>query len=511
MLVDTTLADRARPGETYRRVFVTLADRTRYSCLGCILDDGVVCYVIRMRNSEDVFDYDIVCVQPQKTWTPCVEDKPYKGHFFLHLKMRLGNTKNMRRKVVLRSGKQLQRYLEMDPINMGPTRDFKLMKQTQGGYENVGASEVECKNFERDLISIIGEGDVDLVIEKLSRKRKYLNDCTFEFCEDADGVISGLFWADEESKRNYVPFGDVVGFDATYRTNKCMMVFLPFTDNHKKYVTFAAGLLCSETKESYKCLLTCFRNTFGTDSTILVTDQDPSVKGVIPELGTQLAKTGVSNKLHDLIWDKRLTPEIFENEWQSIMDAYALHTNSWFTVMFDAGASCIPAHCFYILRMSGIERFPAKYVANRWRKDVVPRTAYVSKEFGGQKGEEDIETIVGELHSAVDHCVDRLSFNLEKLCLYRDMQRDLKKNVDQDTVGEEPMTNKDFIETVISVGKRTDIQVRVPNGVWNKGSMKRLISEKEKAIISAKKGSRKYGGCGKYVDHNARTCPNRAV
>ncbi|KAL4580156.1 hypothetical protein LXL04_016337 [Taraxacum kok-saghyz] len=72
-----------------------------------------------------------------------------------------------------------------------------------------------------------------------------------------------------------------------------------------------------------------------------------------------------------------------------------------------------------------------------------------------------------------------------------------------------PMTNKDFIESVIGVGKKTDIQVRVPNGVQNKSIKKRLISEKEKAIISAKKGSRKCGGCGVYVDHNARTCSNK--
>ena len=88
------------------------------------------------------------------------------------------------------------------------------------GYENEGAREVECKNFKRDLTSIIGEGDVDLVIEKMIKKREYLHDYTFDFCEDADGVLSGLFWADEESKRNYMAFGDVVGFDATYRTNK---------------------------------------------------------------------------------------------------------------------------------------------------------------------------------------------------------------------------------------------------------------------------------------------------
>ncbi|KAL4565571.1 hypothetical protein LXL04_029673 [Taraxacum kok-saghyz] len=699
-------------------------------------------------NAEDACNYDIVCVHPPQTWTPCVEHKPYKGQLFPSFEDAFGFYKEYARKsgfeirkatteisrngsgysrryiVCNREGEnkkknaydslkdksrqernrpshrvkckasirlkvddslrweithfeekhthdfvkpedahflksnmrltyqQKQLIHDVSGINMGPVKAFKLMKQSYGGYEHVGASEVE------DLSSIIGEGDVDLVIEKLSRKREYLTDYTFEFCEDADGVLSGLFWVDEESKRNYVAFGDVVGFDATYRTNKYMMVFVPFTgiDNHQKCVTFAAGLLCSETKE----------NTYNKEPTILMTDQDPSVKEVIPEvfsssvrhrycmwhisqkftkkLGTQLAKTGVMNRLNDLIWDERLTPEVFENGWQSIMDDYALHTNEWFTDMFDARAIWIPAyfrdyhfsglmrtssrsegenrffgsltntdmhlieflsnfettmesqrhvqrkndhlsrytvpenksnlfmegdalkiftrswrcrgktnfsirdtdedvkragdyevifekhnttiqcsctefettgklcrHCFYVLRMSGVNCFPSKYVENRWRKDVVPRTAYVCKEFGGKKPEDDIETIVRDLHSAVDQCVDRLSSNLEKLGLYRDTQMDLKKNVEQDTVGEEPMTNKEFIESVIGVGKRTEIQVRVPTGIRNKGSKKRLLSEKEKEIISAEKGSRKCGGCGVYVDHNARTCPNRAV
>ncbi|GJZ02915.1 protein FAR1-related sequence 5 [Tanacetum coccineum] len=40
-------------------------------------------------------------------------------------------------------------------------------------------------------------------------------------------------------------FGDVVSFDATFKTNKYKMVFVPFTaiDNHRKCVTVAAGLL----------------------------------------------------------------------------------------------------------------------------------------------------------------------------------------------------------------------------------------------------------------------------
>ena len=71
-----------------------------------------------------------------------------------------------------------------------------------------------------------------------------------------------------------------------------MMVFVPFTgiDNHKKCVTFAAGLLCSESKEAYQWLLTCFKNTFGTEPKILMTDQDPAVKEVIPEVFSEAVR-----------------------------------------------------------------------------------------------------------------------------------------------------------------------------------------------------------------------------
>ncbi|KAL4590261.1 hypothetical protein LXL04_003187 [Taraxacum kok-saghyz] len=121
-----------------------------------------------------------------------------------------------------------------------------------------------------------------------------------------------------------------------------------------------------------------------------------------------------------------------------------------------------------------------------------------------------IQKIVRGIHETVDHCVDRLSSNLEKLRLYQEKQNELKKYVDEDTIGEDPMTNKEFIETVIGVGKRENVKVRIPEGVRTKGCKKRLISEKEKTILNAKKGSRRCGGCGEFVDHNARTCPNRA-
>nr|GFC02102.1 hypothetical protein [Tanacetum cinerariifolium] len=103
-----------------------------------------------------------------------------------------------------------------------------------------------------------------------------------------DKKLSGLFWADETAKRNYIAFGDIVGFDATFRTHKYFMVFVSFTgiDNHQRCVTFGAGFLSNENVESYEWLLKCFKKTMSIETKLLVTDQDAAIKIAIPKVFT---------------------------------------------------------------------------------------------------------------------------------------------------------------------------------------------------------------------------------
>nr|GEV63547.1 protein FAR1-related sequence 5 [Tanacetum cinerariifolium] len=58
------------------------------------------------------------------------------------------------------------------------------------------------------------------------------------------GIKGSYLLADEVSKYDYRVFGDVVSFDATFKTNKYKMVFVPFAaiDNHKKCVTIYAKI-----------------------------------------------------------------------------------------------------------------------------------------------------------------------------------------------------------------------------------------------------------------------------
>ena len=63
------------------------------------------------------------------------------------------------------------------------------------------------------------------------------------------------------------------------------MVFVPFTgiNHHNRCLTFASGLLADESAGAYIWLLTEFKNAFGKDPNVVITDQDPSMKIAIEE------------------------------------------------------------------------------------------------------------------------------------------------------------------------------------------------------------------------------------
>nr|GEY49834.1 retrovirus-related Pol polyprotein from transposon TNT 1-94 [Tanacetum cinerariifolium] len=57
-------------------------------------------------------------------------------------------------------------------LGLGPVRAFKLMKEMYGGFENVGATATNCKDFRRDLNLFIGDRDAQMVVEKLENMEK---------------------------------------------------------------------------------------------------------------------------------------------------------------------------------------------------------------------------------------------------------------------------------------------------------------------------------------------------
>jgi zinc finger SWIM domain-containing protein 3 len=67
------------------------------------------------------------------------------------------------------------------------------------------------------------------------------------------------------------------------------MIFVPFTgvDHHKRCVLFGAGLLYDETIESYTWLLQMFLKAHKKQPSLVLTDQDASMKQAVSNVFTE--------------------------------------------------------------------------------------------------------------------------------------------------------------------------------------------------------------------------------
>ncbi|KAK1411609.1 hypothetical protein QVD17_38164 [Tagetes erecta] len=165
-----------------------------------------------------------------------------------------------------------------------------------------------------------------MMVGNLMKKKEHLPVFSFEYFTDEENCLVGLFWSDGESKRNYQVFSDIMSFDATYRSNRYSMVFVPFTgiDNHNNNVSFGAALLASETAETYKWLLRCF------------------LKHLV---GLTLCNTiDFKQRICDIVWTDSLSPSEFEVGWHSVIQDFDLSDNNWLGDIYDMRESWIPAY-----------------------------------------------------------------------------------------------------------------------------------------------------------------------
>ncbi|XP_019149868.1 PREDICTED: protein FAR1-RELATED SEQUENCE 5-like [Ipomoea nil] len=137
--------------------------------------------------------------------------------------------------------------------NIGSTKSWRLYKEMVGSFSDIGATSTDFCNFRRDLLAYIAGADAQMVVEDMYKNKEMEPDFYFDFDLNEDRELCRLFWADTISRKNFACFGDVMSFDATYSTNRYKLVFVPFTgvDNHKRSITFGAGLIAREDIDSY--------------------------------------------------------------------------------------------------------------------------------------------------------------------------------------------------------------------------------------------------------------------
>ncbi|GJU96310.1 FAR1-related sequence 5-like protein [Tanacetum coccineum] len=226
-------------------------------------------------------------------------------------------------------------------VNIGATRAHHFLTGIKGSYLLVHGTIVDFKNFFRSVNCYIGDSDAQMLIHKMENRKKHVSDFSFDYLVE-NAELSAIFWADEVSKYNYREFGDVVSFDATFKTNKYKMVFVPFTaiDNHRK--------------------------SFGKAPSIVVIDQDGAMRNAIEaEFGgskhrlcmwhiTQKLpsktcakiydETDFKEKLNKIVWNMYIGPEEFEYRWGKLMEEFNLENHKWLTKMFSIRSTWIPVY-----------------------------------------------------------------------------------------------------------------------------------------------------------------------
>ncbi|KAH9782979.1 protein FAR1-RELATED SEQUENCE [Citrus sinensis] len=136
----------------------------------------------------------------------------------------------------------------------------------------------------------VGDSDSDTTIAYFAEKSEHDPGLCLEYTLDDENRLRNLFWADCVARYDYQCFGDVLAFDARYKTNAYHkpLVTLVGTNHHFRTTVFGFALLADETIDSYTWLLQTFLSTMGNRKPVsVITDGDKAMSKAIKIVFTE--------------------------------------------------------------------------------------------------------------------------------------------------------------------------------------------------------------------------------
>nr|GEX73793.1 hypothetical protein [Tanacetum cinerariifolium] len=400
-------------------------------------------------------------------------------------------------------------------VNIGTTRAHHLLTGIKGSYFIVHGTTVDLKNNFRSVKCYIGDGDAQMLIHKMENRKKHVYDFSFYYLGE-NAELSAIFWPDEVSKYNYREFGDVVSFDATFKTHKYKMVFVSFTviDNHRKCVTIIEGLL----------------------KIIVVTDQDGATRNAIeaefgrfkhrlymwhitqklPAMKQRHVQERMDHKIIDTVPKLKTIPKI---EWHAsdvytrsevciikespyvyempnkkkkkpqsvdkgkdkaeendIVDLFFKKMGFIRYVLWNIGDGSVVylcqlfvrvgilcKHIFCVFKNANVKMIPQQYISRRWMKNLLPAALRNKRNRYGEKNVV-VENYAIKETSIVDHCVHLLSKDEPRLCAFVEKLKSLKKEVEADYPNPPSKNKTDNLKQLVGVSKLPTVDVNNPTG-----------------------------------------------
>ncbi|XP_021742777.1 protein FAR1-RELATED SEQUENCE 5-like [Chenopodium quinoa] len=254
-------------------------------------------------------------------------------------------------------------------VNIGPVATFRMMKEIVGGYDNIGASKQDFKNFHRDLKAYIQGSDAQMFVDNFTNKKLMWSAFFFDFEMDEDYCLCRALWADPLCKKSYALFGDMI----------LLQIVSAWVDHRKSWITFAAGFIAKEDIVSFEWLFRSFLKAMGgNEPNCMITDQDPAMKiavksvfnktehrfcmwHIMKKLPDKVEKsimqeeTGFLKKLCACVWHLEIEPAEFEERWNKVMVEYHLEEHEWLGYMYKIRNKWISAY-FRDVFLGGIMR-----------------------------------------------------------------------------------------------------------------------------------------------------------
>ncbi|XP_074288254.1 protein FAR-RED IMPAIRED RESPONSE 1-like [Silene latifolia] len=165
-------------------------------------------------------------------------------------------------------------------------------------------------------------------------------------------------------------------------------------------------------------------------------------------------------------------------------------------------------HVIWIYSSNGVKIIPEQCVVKRWCRD-----ARLSKMFDCYgEATEDVDIIDGkqiamsvmwsEIHQTIGMLMGKLKNDVDN---FSSLIRHFKEKLSP--LGS-PLNKQQQLEKILGCSPGQEITILPPKKSKNKGSGKRMLSMKEKAVALARKPKRMCKNCKRLANHDKRNCPN---
>ncbi|XP_019193982.1 PREDICTED: uncharacterized protein LOC109187981 [Ipomoea nil] len=224
-------------------------------------------------------------------------------------------------------------------------------------------------------------------------------------------------------------------------------------------------------------------------------------KGYLPEFKTPLALERHIAQVFTITIFYELQKEIEAACFDSFVVGLCHEGDSTYYDIGGAGNITSTVH----YKGAQMEQLPTEYIVGRWCKHL---------DCGACRGvppNGNMPTPAAtQLWAEINTCVGMVGNSLEWQTRMVSVLKDLTTEFASDGLTVNPVKgNRAAIQALCGVEPPERITILAPTQAKNKGTGKRIKSNREMAIEKNSKPGRKCGICGKYDRHNARSCPSK--